>query len=253
MVYDIQKAGFWKRLSAWFLDVILLVILSVGVLLCATSVLNVRHHYESMDRIYQQYESQFGISFDVTQEEYEAMPEAERARIDEAYAKFAADEEAIYAYNMMINLTLLSVSVSILLTYLALEFVVPLIFGNGQTIGKKVFGIAVVRVNGVKIDGVCLFIRSILGKYTIETMVPVMLLVMVLLGVLGIVGPIVVLLILLLQIGLMIGTRTNATIHDCLSNTVAVDLHSQMIFGSESELIDYKKRIHEDMVKRSDY
>ena len=105
----------------------------------------------------------------------------------------------------------------------------------------------------VKIDGTCLFIRSILGKYTIGTMVPVMLLVMVLLEVLGIVGPVVIALICLLQVVLMIATHNHSAIHDCLANTVVVDLPSQMIFGSESELIDYKKRIHEEMANRASY
>ena len=253
MVYDIQKAGFWKRLSAWFLDAILLMILSVGMVLVMTSALHVRDHYNNMEDISQRYEDESGLSFDITMEQYEAMTEQERAVFDAAYEKFTTDEEAIYAYNMLINLTMLSVSVSILLAYLLLEFAVPMLFGNGQTVGKKIFGLAVMRVNGVKIDGICLFIRSILGKYTIGTMVPVMMIIMVLLEVLGIVGPLVVLLIILLQIGLMLATRTNSAIHDCLANTVAVDMHSQMIFGSESELIDYKKRIHEDIAKRSNY
>ena len=147
---------------------------------------------------------------------------------------------------------LLAGAISVMLS-VAKEFVVPLLFGNGQTVGKKIFGIAVMRVNGVKINGVALFIRSILGKYTIETMVPVMLVIMVMLEVLGIVGPAVILLIGVLQIGLMLATRTNSAIHDCLANTVAVDLHSQMIFGSEAEVIEYKKRIHEDIANRSNY
>ena len=253
MVYDIQKAGFWKRLSAWFLDAILLLILSVGIVLLLTSAMDVRQHYDDMERISQQYEDAAGISFEITVDEYNALPEEERAIFDAAYEKFSSDEDAIYAYNMMINLTLLSVSLSILLAHLALEFVVPLLFGNGQTVGKKIFGIAVMRVNGVKINGVALFIRSILGKYTIETMVPVMLVIMVMLEVLGIVGPAVILLMGVLQIGWMLATRTNSAIHDCLANTVAVDLHSQMIFGSEAEVIEYKKRIHEDIANRSNY
>ena len=253
MVYDIQRAGFWKRMSAWLLDAILLMVLALGVLLLMTSALNVRQHYDDLQRISQRYETEANVSFSITQEEYQAMSEAERAVFEEAYQRFSADQEALYAYNMMINLTLLSVSIGLLVAYIGLEFVVPLLFGNGQTVGKKVFSLAVIRVNAVKIDGVCLFIRSILGKYTIGTMVPVMLLIMVLLEVLGIVGPVVILLICLLQVVLMFATRNHSAIHDCLANTVVVDLPSQMIFGSESELIDYKKRIHEEMANRASY
>lgn len=253
MVYDIQKAGIWKRLSAWFLDVILLLVLSTGMVLLLTSVLNINGHYETMERISDRYESESGVSFDMTTEEYEALSEEERAVVDAAYEKFAQDEEAIYAYNMLVNLSLVSATLGIFIACLALEFVVPMLLGNGQTVGKKVFGVAVMRVNGVKINGVCLFIRSILGKYTIETMVPVMLVIMVFWGTLGIVGPVVIGLMGLLQIVLMFATRNHSAIHDCLANTVAVDLQSQMIFDSEAELISYKKRIHEDIANRSGY
>ena len=253
MVYDVQKAGFWKRLSAWFLDVILLLILAVGMSLALSSLLNFDGYYTTMETISQKYEDESGVSFDISEEEYGALSEAEQAKIDAAYAKFAADEEAIHAYNMLISLSILILSLSIFLAMLLLDFVVPMLFGNGQTVGKKVFGIGVMRVNGVKVDGVCMFIRAILGKYTIETMVPVMLVIMVFWGILGIVGPVVILLMALLQMILMFATRNNAAIHDCLANTVVVDLPSQMIFGSESELIDYKKRIHEEMANRASY
>lgn len=253
MVYDIQKAGFWKRLSAWFLDVILFLVLSLGLVLLLTAVFDINSHYESFEAISQRYEQEAGVSFELTQEEYDALTEEERKVLEDAYAKFAEDEKAIYAYNMLVNLSLLAASLAIFLTYLLLEFAVPMLFGNGQTVGKKVFGIAVVRANGVKINGVCLFIRTILGKYTFETMVPVMLAIMVFWGILGIVGPVVIGLMGLLQIVVMAVSRNHSAIHDLMANTVAVDLHSQMIFDSESELIDYKKRIHEDMANRSSY
>ena len=253
MVYDVQKAGFWKRFSAGFLDVILVLVLSVGVALVLGAVLRFNNHYDNMVSISEKYAQEAGVSFDLTQAEYAALTEEERAILDAAYAAFSQDEEAIYAYNMVVNLTLVIASLSIFFSYLLLEFAVPLLFGNGQTVGKKVFALAVIRVNCVKVDGVCMFIRTVLGKYTIETMVPVMLVIMVLWGILGIVGPVVIALLGLLQVILLFATQNHALIHDCLAQTVVVDMHSQMIFGNESELIDYKKRIHEDMARRSGY
>ena len=97
---------------------------------------------------------------------------------------------------MIINLTLVITSISILLGYLLLEFVVPLIFKNGQTLGKKIFGIALMRNDGVKINTVMLFVRTVLGKYTIETMVPVLVIIMTFFGSAGIIGLAVLLLIM---------------------------------------------------------
>ena len=56
---------------------------------------------------------------------------------------------------------------------------VPLKLGNGQTIGKKVFGIGVMRVDGVQLTTIQLFIRTILGKFTLETMIPVYIVLMI--------------------------------------------------------------------------
>jgi len=68
---------------------------------------------------------------------------------------------------------------------------------------------------------------------------------------LGIVGPAVIFGILALQLILMIMTDTNSAIHDILSDTVTVDLASQMIFSSEQELLAYKKKAAENVSRQS--
>lgn len=254
MVYDIQKAGFWKRLSAWMLDAILLLFLAVGVSLILSLALNFDSYSDTLQTVSKRYEDAAGVTFDVTAEEFAAMTPEEQAKLEETYAQFAADKEAVHAYNMLTSLSVVIVSISALAACLVLEFAVPMVMKNGQTVGKKIFGLGVMRVHGVKVDGVCMFIRTILGKYTIEIMVPVMLLTMVFWGILSVgVGLLVVALMLLLQVVLLFVSRNNSTIHDCLAHTVAIDLQSQMIFDTEEELIAYKKRVHEEMVNRSSY
>jgi uncharacterized RDD family membrane protein YckC len=253
MFLDLQKASPSKRIAAYMLDFVLLILLAVGMGLLLSAVLDIDGYYQAMTQVQAKYEAQYQVSFDLTQAEYGAMAEAERALIDTAYTAFSQDPDAVYNYNMVLNLILVVLPLSLLCAYLVLEFAVPMLFGNGQTVGKKIFGIGVMRANGVKIDGVCLFARAILGKCTIETMVPVMLVMMVMWGVLGIVGPAVILLLGLLQIILLFATRARTVIHDCLANTVAVDLQSQMIFPSEAELIAYKNRLHEEKVNKSFY
>ena len=63
-------------------------------------------------------------------------------------------------------------TLSTLIAFLLLEFAVPLMLKNGQTLGKKIFGVAVVRVDGVKVSPVMVFARGILGKCTIGTLAP---------------------------------------------------------------------------------
>ena len=200
-----------------------------------------------------QYEQQYGVSFDLSQSEFAELTEEEQKKLTDAYDELAKDPDFIYNYNMVINLSLTIVSTSLLVAYLALEFVVPLLFGNGQTVGKKIFGIAVMKLSGIKVDAVSLFVRTLLGKFTFETMIPLLLLLMMLWGAIGMVGPLVIGAILVTEIVFMITSHTNAMIHDKLAQTVAVDMQSQMIFASEAELLAYKAKAHEEMVKKQSY
>ncbi len=151
-------------------------------------------------------------------------------------------------------MTFMIVSTSVLIAYVLLELIVPLLFKNGQTLGKKIFGLAVIRTNAVRLDGQAHFIRSIIGKCTIEVLVPISLLLMVYFGKLGIVGLAVVFLLAVLQIFVLCGTsRTRSAIHDLISDTVVVDMATQEIFNSFEELMAYKNKLHEELTSKSDY
>lgn len=253
MIYDLQKASLLKRASAFLLDFILLVVLATGIGLLMSVMTGFDSYNQALAGCQSKYEQQYGVSFDLSQSEFAALTEAEQKKITDAYAEFSKDPESVYNYNMVINLSLVIISLGVLGAYLVLEFAVPLLFGNGQTVGKKVFGIALMKISGVKIDTVSLFVRTLLGKYTFETMIPLLLIMMMLWGAIGIVAPIVIGAILVMEVVFMITSRTNAMIHDKLAQTVAVDMQSQMIFATESELLAYKARIHEEMVKKQSY
>ena len=98
-----------------------------------------------------------------------------------------------------------------------------------------------------------LFARTILGKFAIETMVPVYIILMMFFGAIGVVGPAVLILLGVLQLAVLIFTHTNSAIHDLLSKTVTVDLASQKIFENEEELTQWKARMHAEKVQKQAY
>lgn len=244
MIYDLQRASMWKRLSAYLFDTILVGILAVGIALLLSTLLGYDRYAAQMDSAYDRYAAEYGVSFDLTSAEYEALSQEEQVKYDAATRALFSDDEVRYAYTMMINLTLLITTFGLLFAFLILEFLVPLLFKNGQTLGKKAFGIAVMRFDGVKIGTPILFVRTVLGKYTLETMIPVLLLIMLYFGFIGGLGLIVIGVILLAQVVLVATTRTRTPLHDLIANTVTVDMASQMIFESKEEMLAYKKRIH---------
>ena len=251
MTRDLQKANMWKRISAAFIDAILLVIVIVGFALLLTSVLNYNSYATRLQERYDAFEAEYGVTFEVTAEQLAAFTEEELEKYNAASAALSADEEAGYCYTMLINLTMIIIIFSVLISYILLEFVLPLFLKNGQTIGKKTFGIGVMREDGVKISPFVLFARTVLGKYTIEFMFPLLIIIMIYFGFLGIVGIIVLLGMLLLQLILLIATYERTPIHDKLARTVAVDISSQRIFDSAEELMEYKQRLHAEAAEES--
>lgn len=253
MIYDLQKASVWKRISAFLFDLIMLSIVSVLFAWALSLLLGYDGYLQKLNDTYAAYGEQYGIDLRMPLAEYEALDEAGRKTMEEAYAAMSANSDAVRNYNMMIQLTILITSIALLLGYLVMEFFVPLKFGNGVTLGKKVFGLAVMQNDGVRLTAVGLFIRTVLGKYAIETMIPAIILMMIFWGTIGIVGPIVLFAILVVEVAVMIATHTNALIHDLLANTVVIDYASQMIFETREDMIHYKEKIHAEMAAKQEY
>lgn len=253
MIYDLQKANPWKRISAALFDFILLTIAAVLFSLLLSAALGYDVHADILNERYALYGEQYGVDFSMSYEAYQSLPEEELKNVSAAYAALAQDEQAIRAQNMITQLTLLIVTFGCLLAYLVLEFTVPMLLGNGQTLGKKIFGTALMRSDGVRVNGTVLFIRTVLGKFAIETMIPLYICLMIFFGSIGVIGPAVLLVIAIAEIVLIIRSGTCSLIHDALASTVAVDLASQMIFDTPADLIAYKQRIHAEEAARSPY
>ena len=255
MIYDLQKADFWKRASAGLLDFILTAILAVGVIFLMSYVTGLNNHYDSYQSIMDSYEVKHGVDFNAiaSTEAFNALPKAEQDKLNTAFADFASNEEANFHYNLMIQKIILNFSIGILVAIGIIQFAIPMFFKNGQTVGKKVFGLGVMRTDGVRVNGQIMFIRAILGKYTIETMVPLMMLLWIFTGRAGLMSLIIIALVIIGNLIMMSITRTNSAIHDMLANTVAVDMASQLIFDTPEALLEYKQEIHRQAAERAEY
>ena len=253
MSNEIQKAGIWKRIAAWLFDMILVSVLAVGCGVLLSLLLGYDGYSQTVDQAYAAYEGQYGIKFEITQAEYEALSPEQRQNYDAAYGALIADDGAMKAYNMMLSLSLVITSFGILLAVLIWEFLLPLWLGNGQTLGKKIFGLCLIRQDGVKVNNLQLFARMILGKYAIETMIPVYILLMIFWGVMGISGTLVLMALVAGQAVCLIVTRNNAALHDLLAGTVVVDMVSQTIFRTTEDLIAHKKSVAAERAARERY
>ena len=84
MAHDLQTANIWKRISAWLFDSILTGILAVAFGLILSALLGYDSYSAAMEDGYARYEAQYGVTFEISLEEYEAMTAEERANYDAA-------------------------------------------------------------------------------------------------------------------------------------------------------------------------
>ena len=255
LAHDLQKASAWKRISAFLFDVIILSVVTVLFAWGLSALVGYNGYHRTLMARYDAFSSEYGVDFSITRAEYDALEDKDRQRVDEAWQAVAEDDTAAGAYRMILSLSVVIVSLSILSGYMVTEFFVPLKLKNGMTLGKKIFGLGVMGTDGVRLRGPALFIRTVLGKYTVETMIPVLILVMIYWGVIGVVGPVMILLILVGEAAAAVSTRRDGfrLIHDLMAGTVVVDFASQRIFESPEEKNAFLMREAAERARTQEY
>ena len=285
-VFELRKIGIVRRASALLLDAILLAVLTTGFMWIISLICNFTREQELATQYYNEWEDFrkeyipgiagfYGFTYvedengdytiTVTESGKPATLDEIVAKLNssegndpetaEAYEKFSKELTPSLVvnaqYRLVYNMLFMMVSLGLLLAYIVLEFVIPIILKNGQTVGKKVFGICLVRPNCVKLTNIALFARTLLGKFAIETMFPILLVFLFLFGGLGILAIILLAAMTILNIVLFFATKNRTPIHDIFAATVAVDMRLQMIFETEEELIAKKSLQHKEFIESS--
>ncbi|MDE6586288.1 MAG: RDD family protein, partial [Clostridia bacterium] len=270
-MFELKKIGIVKRLSAQLLDIILLAVLATGFMFVISLICNYSAEEQLSTQNYTAWEDfrktyvgdiadYYGFSYEEDGNSYIIKKDGEVSSFNElmyqldksngedretkeaydAYKGLPSVAEVNRQYQYVYSLLFMMTSLGILLSYIVLEFLIPIIFKNGQTVGKKVFGICLVRPDCVKITHLSLFARTLLGKYAIETMFPVLLVFMFLFGGLGILAIVLFVALELLNLILFFALKNRTPIHDLLASTVVVDMKLQMIYQSVEELAEKK-------------
>lgn len=277
-MFELKRIGIVKRASAWLLDAILLAVLTTGFLFVISLICDYKGSEKLATEYYRQWEdfrdeyipsvaAHYGYVYEEKEDgsivitkdgepaELEDVvkdltgSEGKDEAVKEAYDAYLAlppADKVNAQYKLVYTKLFMMVSLSILFGYLILEFILPIIFKNGQTVGKKVFGICLVRSDCVKVTTLALFARTLLGKFAIETMFPVLLVFLFLFGGLGLLAIILFAAILLLNVILFFATKNRTPIHDILAGTVAADAKLQVIYRSAEELNEKKQEYYRE-------
>jgi hypothetical protein len=122
MITDLQKASLWKRVSAGLFDLILVAMLAVGMAVLLSWAFGYNTHSQNLEDAYSRYEAQYGVQFRMSQAEFDALSQEQKDLYNTAYDALIADDEVVYTYNLVLNLTLLITTFGILAALLLLEF-----------------------------------------------------------------------------------------------------------------------------------
>ncbi len=271
-MFELKKMGIVRRASAWLLDAILVAVLATGFMFLISLICNYGAQEKLSTKYFNEWEgfrkeyvsevaSYYGFtykenengSYEITKDGKPSTLGAVIEKLDEsngedsgtaeAYAKYKAltpVEKVNAQYQLVYSLLFMMISLGTFLSFLVLEFIIPIILKNGQTVGKKVFGIGVVRYDCVKITNIQLFTRTIVGKYAIDTMFPFMLAFLFFFGGLGVIAIILFVAIIFLNLLALFATKNNTPIHDLIAGTVVVDLNLQIVYNSQEEFIEKK-------------
>ena len=68
-ILTLQKANFWKRISAYLFDIILTVTLAFGLASLLSAVVGYDKHQEQLQSYYTEYEQTNGVDFDISEED----------------------------------------------------------------------------------------------------------------------------------------------------------------------------------------
>ena len=250
---DLQRAAHSKRLFAFLADMILAGILIVGIYFAMSAALDVDSYGAKYEEIKAGYEEKFGVSFGMTQEQFDELDEEARENYRAAVDAMNSDEEATNAIKTSYTLTFVIFASGIVLAMAILEFLIPLILKDGRTLGKLLFGLGVMRRNFTHIKNPVLFVRGVIGKGVFELILPALLILTISSGITGIFGIVLLAVMAIAEIVVFAKSGTGAMLHDVLADTVVIDWASQRIFNTDEEREAYEKAQRESEEERKLY
>lgn len=232
---EFYKAKPIKRFAAYVIDMILLLAITFGVMVPMCSWLGYANSREELVPFYEKYSQEYGIDLQISGTEYDELSEKQKEAYDKAYDAMNQDKEALYVMNKILFTVLASAAAGFLVGYAILEVALPLIFKNGQTIGKKAMKLCVMHKDHVLVSPWQVIFRAILGKYFIGTLIPMVLLALPELKIWIISGSFILAIIAMTQAFIVLMSQANCGIHDKLFNTVVADFEQQYIFDTLEE------------------
>jgi uncharacterized RDD family membrane protein YckC len=233
-----------KRLAAWFIDIILIIVVATGVALMTSAI----YGYDSYNNKCYQKEIEYGIYVEDPKGElsfedktYTICYEVEGITKEEAstrYEKLYQDSEYREAYSKRSIGQVIIITTAIVISITIFELIVPLILKHGRTIGMKFFDIGYVTDEGIDVGVKEVFIRFLFGKLVVGALIPYsgIMLSFLMPTQYTIVGFVAIFGVIGINLLLLFTTPEKRGIHDFIAKCVPCDNSCQIYFKTIEEL-----------------
>ena len=213
-----------KRIPAALIDALLVLLVTALLVWGLGALANYSAKIDRISEITTQYELSHQVNFSITEEVYQSLPAEERARYDLAIDAMRRDPAMVDAYGDLTGSALWIVALSFFVALLGLEILLPLSFKKRGTLGKQLLGLSLAQADLTPVRTSTLLGRVLIGKYLIETMLPVLVLIMTAFEVIELpwIGILLLTLFALVQVLVIAGTRLHVPVHSLISGTVTV-------------------------------
>lgn len=216
------KAGFGKRFIAFFFDFTLFAILFY---VCFTFMAEpVANNLSSIQAIRQEY-LELGIAYGVADPTTTFFNQIVSSD-SEAFLLFESDPRVVQLENIISTVTLVEYCVSGVIPTFLLYIVVPLIFKDGQTPGKKFVSLEISRTDDTELHWPALVLRA-LSLYLVEFCLSIFLF--------GI--PVI------LSVMIAVFSERRQALHDVIARTYVVEGQGALIFRNAQEKDEYLEKI----------
>lgn len=125
-------------------------------------------------------------------------------------------------YNKARFLLFFDTALGIFISFLLSEVLVPLLLKMGETIGKKIFSLSLIRLDEKRVGGGTLILRTLAGKYLMETLPVVFLSLYAFFSYSGL-CLLIAFLLVILNVSLAVFSKNHRALHDIISGTVVVE------------------------------
>lgn len=239
-------ASMKNRGAAYFVDLILFVIIFTGVLYLASFLVGYQDNLNLLEEQYIKYGVYVGNNSG-----YE-LCDTTLETCQESLKNFYADDAAIDIYLKTTESMFLMFVVSAAISSLIYEFLIPIFMGNGETIGMKIMKICYVNEENYRVSHIQIFTRFLFGKFLVNLLIPIMGLFYFYISNGSLLALAVVIAIPLINLIMTFKTKNRSGIANTIGKMVVVSKEETFIFESKEAYIAAKceqERIDADMKK----